>query len=178
MRRTLAGRIVAVTLLLGVLFGLCVWYGTLTPDPSVGAYPTNDHVGPAPEAFVGGPVELDGDVVATDPVRIEVVYGDDQNRLFTVTDVTIPVHRGDKFRVFGTLTDRNTIRATNAFTVPPSGLVYTYGISFLSGLWVLSRLLLQWRFDVDRGLVRRTTPIDPVARFRKWTRASTGGQDA
>jgi hypothetical protein len=69
--------------------------------------------------------------------------------------------------LFGTLTDSETIRASNSFAVPPSGAVYTYSISFLAGLWVLVRLVRQWRFDLRHGLVRRTRTLRPVRRLRR-----------
>jgi len=155
----------AVVALLAVLFGLCVWFGTLAPAPEVGAYPDSDDIGPSPTEYVGTDVEIGGRVVATEPVVVELSYGTASRRV-TVTDVSHPVTEGDTLRVFGTLTDSETIRASNSFAVPPSGAVYTYSISFLAGLWVLVRLVTQWRVDSRRGLVRRTRTLRAV----RWLR--------
>ncbi|WP_372910782.1 hypothetical protein [Salinigranum sp.] len=57
--------------------------------------------------------------------------------------------------MFGHLVDEDTVQVTNAFPVPPSGFIYSYLVSFVAGLWVLARLLTQWRLDTARGLVRR-----------------------
>ncbi|WP_318568753.1 hypothetical protein [Salinigranum marinum] len=157
---------VAVVVLLGVLFGLCVWFGSLAPDPTVGAYPDASDIGPSPAEYVGTDVEIGGRVVATDPVVIELSYGTASRRV-TVTDVSHPVAEGDTLRVFGTVRESGAVRATNSFAVSPAGALYTYSISFLAGLWVLARLATQWRFDPARGLVRRTTPRRPVRWLRR-----------
>lgn len=156
----------AVVALLAVLFGLCVWFGTLAPAPEVGAYPDSDDIGPSPADYVGAEVQISGRVVATDPVVVALSYGA-ETRSVTVTDVSHPVTEGDVLMLFGTLTDSETIRASNSFAVPPSGAMYTYSISFLAGLWVLVRLVRQWRFDLRNGLVRRTRTLRPVRRLRR-----------
>lgn len=158
-------RVVAVVVLLGALFGLCVWFGSLAPDPTVGAYSDASDVGPSPTEYVGTAIEIGGRVVATDPVVIELTYGT-RSRRVTVTDVSHPVAEGDTLRVFGTVTESGGVRATNSFAVPPAGGLYTYSISFLAGLWVLARLVTRWRVDPARGLVRRTTPRRPLRWFR------------
>ncbi len=145
--------------LLGTLFGLCVWFGTVGPAPALGAYPHEGDVGPNPAPYVGGPVELSGQVVDTNPVRMRIEYGLQQSRTLTVTNVEISTEPGDTFRVYGTLTDPDTVRATNAFAVPPGGLRYTYVVSFVAGLWVFARIVSQWRLHRHQGLVRRTDPL-------------------
>jgi hypothetical protein len=170
MSSALLRRGVAVVALLGVLFGLCLWFGTLAPDHTVGAYPDSTDVGVAPAEYVGTPVDVGGTVVSTAPVVVELDYGTGSRRV-TVTGVSHPVSQGDTLRVFGTLTEPGVIRATNSFAVPPAGATYTYTVSFLAGLWVLGRLALGWRLDDDRGLVRRRTPLRPIRRLRRRLRS-------
>jgi hypothetical protein len=159
------------SLLLATLFGLCVWYGTYGVAPGLGAYPTDQAVVSTPAKYVGDAVTLSGIVVGTDPVEMRIV-GDGTQRTLTVTGVDTPVERGDQLRVFGHLVDEDTVRVTNAFTVPPSGFLYSYLVSFVAGLWVLARLLTQWRLDSTGGLVRR-----PDAPTLAGLRRRLGGDD-
>jgi hypothetical protein len=159
-----ARRALLVAVLLVGLFGLCLWYGTYGIAPNLGAYPTEQAVGPFSEEYVGDQVVLAGTVVGTDPVEIRIGYGGG-HRTITVTDLSAPVQRGDQLRVFGTLVDSDTVRTTNGFTVPPENYLYTYTVSFVAGLWVLTRLVGQWRL-APTGLVRRHAPrgLDGFAR--------------
>jgi hypothetical protein len=162
----LVRRGLVVLVLLGTLFGLCVWFGTLAPAPERGNYPDRHAVGPAPASYVGSTVVLSGHVVETDPVTMAVPYGVGQHRRFTVTDYRGAVTPGVELRVFGTLTDADTIRADSAFTVSASGNRYMFAVSFLAGLWVLARLCLHWRLDDTDGLTPRATPLSPLRRLR------------
>lgn len=157
-----------------ILLGLCVWFGALAPAPTLGAYPDSDTVGQTPSAYVGSVVEISGRVVHTEPVVIELASRPD-SRLLAVTDLTTPVVEGETLRVFGTMTGPGTVSATAAFTVPRSGFVYTYVVSFLAGLWVLSRLLGQWRFAPRAGFVRRAEPRSPAGRLH--SRLRPAGDD-
>ena len=151
-------RILTVGVLLALLGVLCGWYGTFGVAAGLGAYPTKQVVGPTPEKYVGEAVTVTGTVVATDPVEISITYRGDQARTLVVTNLDSSAERGDELRVFGTLVDEDTVHVTNAFAVPQRGFVYTYAVSFLGGLWVLTRLLTQWRLDGGR-LVRRTDSL-------------------
>lgn len=154
-----AGRLRTVVLLLAVLFGLSVWYGTYGVAPELGAYPTEQVVGPTPGQFVGDSVTVSGTVVSTDPVEIRIAYRGTQRRTLTVTDVDTAVERGDQLRVFGTLVDERTVQATRVVTVSPGEFLYAYVVSFLGGLWVLARFVTQWRLDATQGFVRRADPL-------------------
>ena len=57
-------------MLIVLLGGSCVWYGTLTPNPQVGSYPGNSDVGQSPLKYVGDLVAVDGTVVDTNPTVI------------------------------------------------------------------------------------------------------------
>jgi len=143
-----------VLVVLGVvLFVLLVGYGSLGP----GDYPSEEFHGPDPESYVGERVSVAGTVQATDPLRIEVTYGTDGRAEYVVTGLEVGAERGELLRVAGRLTGPRTVEAENGFTVPRSGLWYTWGISFLAGLWVIARILRHWGFDREAiALVPRT----------------------
>ena len=162
--------------LLVVLCGLCVWYGTLTPAPALGDYPSTDAVTQTPTDYIGSQISLGGWVVATEPVTIAVDHGTTTHE-FTVTHLTRPVDRGDSLWVFGTLTTPSQIRASKTVVTPPWRFTYMYVVSALAGLWVLVRLLGQWRLDSTAGLVRRTNPHQPLSHLRSW-HGDTGDDDA
>lgn len=157
---TIRGRLAAAVLLVGVLVGLFLWAGTITPAADDRGFPDDDEVGPTPEAYVGERVSLSGTVVATDPVVVEVEYGVDGTRTVTVTGVGATVDRGDSLRAFGTLTDDSTLSADRTVVREPWELRYMYGVSFLAGLWVLGRTLRRWRVDVDRLAFVPRTPTE------------------
>ena len=176
MQASLGRRLPVVFLLLVALFGLCVWFGTVGPAPGLGAYPDESDVGPTPNPYVGGPVELSGTVVGTSPVQIRIEHGLNESRTLTITNLELNANQGETLRVYGTLVDTETVRAMNAFTVPPGGLRYTYTVSFIAGLWVLFRLTSQWRLDPQQGLARRSDSDTPLDRLR--ARLSRGSDDA
>ncbi|MUV88820.1 hypothetical protein GJ629_02045 [Halapricum sp. CBA1109] len=148
MSRSTLLRVLSLSVLLGALFGLVVWYGTLQPAPGLGAYPDNSEFVADTEPYVGEQVTLTGTVVATDPLTVAVSDGQ-HTRELVVTGVSVTVESGETLRAFGTLTDRSTLRAESGFGVPPSGHYYAWTISFLAGLWVLARLVRHSR--IDRG---------------------------
>lgn len=174
-----SGRTVAVLLLLAVLFGLMVGFGTLAPAPSLGAYPSEDDLAANYDAYIAQPVQVVGTVVETNPVVIAVEYdyyaaGDAYVGTLTlaITDVTTPVPPGQVVQVYGVARPDHTITARNVVTVPTVNFAYMYGISALAGLWVLVRLARDWRLDWQRGaLTRREQPsalVDPlVTRVRE-----------
>lgn len=153
-------RILLVVLLLGGLFGLIVWYGSLTQNPAVGAYPNTEALATDYQRYLGDPVTVGGEVIATSPVTIAAEYGNDENIRLTITGLTIPVTEGHHLRVYGVARSDNTIQSINAFTVPPTGLWYTWTISFVGGVWVLDRIIRDWEVDAETWtLHRRETPL-------------------
>lgn len=74
-------------ILLAALLGFFVWYGTVTYDPTMNAFPDNEDVGPNPETYVDQKVSLGGTVVATDPVVIGVEYDLDESRRITLAHI-------------------------------------------------------------------------------------------
>jgi len=168
------GRVLGVALLVAVLFGLAVWYGTLLPAPEQGAYPSGSDLAADYDARLGQQVQLTGTVVGTDPVVIAVGYDrvvDGQARAgtvrFTVTGVGRPVAAGQNLQVYGTARPDRTIAARNVVTVPSERIVYMYAVSAVAGLWVLARILRRWRLDPSTGaLVRRERPVDVLEALR------------
>ena len=153
-------RTVAIVLGLVVLCGLFVAAGALTPNPELNDHPGGEAVGPDPGAYVDQEVSLGGQVVGTDPVRVEVEYGTGETFTVTVTGVDRPVTDGDHLSAFGTLKDEGTLAADRVILRQPWELSYMYVVSFVAGLWVLARTVRRWRFDADRlGFVPREEPI-------------------
>ena len=174
-RPSLARRGILVIILVGLLFGLCVWYGTLNPNPQVGSYPGNSDVGQSPSKYVGNLVAVDGTVVDTNPTVIMMSYGSASTRLLTVVSISKSVREGQNIRVFGRLTDTETIRAHHTVMAVSTGYLYMYVVSLLAGLWVLARIVLQWRFDPELGFVRRHASLTPIRRLQRWLRNDSSG---
>lgn len=140
-------RLLATALLFCALAGVLVGAGTIGPDPATNTFPDGEDVATSPGDYVGDQVSVGGTVVETDPVVIRVRYGLDEYVHVTVVDVEEPVSEGDAMSVFGTLTDEGTIDAERTLVRAPWETWYMYGVSFLGGLWVLGRLLRDWRLD-------------------------------
>lgn len=173
MLTSLSGRAVAVLLLLAVLFGLMISFGTLSPALSLGAYPSEDNLAANNDAYIGQPVQVVGTIAETNPVVIAVEYdyyaagaAHVGTLTLTVTDVTTPVTPGQVVQVYGVARPNRHIAARNVVTVPTVNFAYMYGISALAGLWVFVRLARDWRLDWQRGAVTRHEQppglVDPV----------------
>jgi hypothetical protein len=166
-------RVVAVVVLLGALFSLTVWYGSLSPDPTVGAYPGTEELAGDYDRYLGERVAIGGRIVGTEPVVIVAEYGVDSElrlRVVGLDDSVRPV-KGDQLRVFGTVEPGRTVRALNAFTVPAWGIRYMLSVSFLAGLWMLGRIIRYWRVDWGSlALSRRERPLDGIGGVRSRVR--------
>lgn len=143
-----------ITILLLLIVGFLVWGGTMTPDPSLNNFPGGNEVGPNPERYVGDRVTLDGSVVSTDPVVIEVTYDLDATRRVTLHQFDESVEPGQRVTAFGFLTDRSTLTVERGLVQSSWERYVMYGISALAGLWVLTRLLRHWHLDVSTLTVR------------------------
>jgi len=155
-------RALALLVLLSALFGLVVWHGTLDPAPDAWDLPGQEHVATDGDRYVGERVSVEGRTRGTDPVVIAADYGvDSEIRLRVVgLDADVSGQAGDSLRVYGIFEGDRTVRSLNAFVVPTWGAWYTWSISFLSGLWVLGRIVRHWRIDRDPpGLARREQPL-------------------
>lgn len=150
--------------LLALLFGLCVWHGSLAPAPELGDYPDGRDLAGQYGAYVGDRATLSGQAVAAEPVTVVVTSGAGDPLRLTVTDLSVPVREGETVWVYGVVESERTIRATDAFTVAPGGTRYALSVSFLAGLWVLARIGRHWRFDAgDWALEPRDRASDSRA---------------
>ncbi|AGB38791.1 hypothetical protein [Natronococcus occultus] len=151
-------RLLTLGLLVGVLCGLFVWYGTVTYNPALNDYPTEDDIAPTPESYVGDRVTLGGEVVATEPVVAALDTADGPWRV-TLADADAAIVRGDepavgeRISAHGTLTDANTLATDRAYTREPWEWPYMYAISLVGAVWVLGRAVTGWRFDPDQRMV-------------------------
>lgn len=174
MRQSRWIRVAMLVLLLGALFGLMVWRGSLEPDPAVWALPGPEQLGTDYGRYLGDRVAVWGQVVRTDPVVIRAQYGVDRViRLQLVgLDDSLQVTEGMRLNVYGVVEPDNTIRALNVVRIPAWGVTYTLSISFLAGLWVLGRIVRHWTVDTrDWTLRRRSAPL----RIRSWLRTRFSG---
>ena len=184
-------RLAVAALLLICLAGLLLWYGTLpTATPAQNEYPDEDHVGPTPDAYVGEPVVLSGEVVATKPVVIEATY-QQGSRQFTlaqpaaaVTNTERAITTGDRVTAFGTLVEPTTLTTERAIVRAPWEFQYMYLVSFLGGCLALGWFCRQWRFDRTRlaFVPREPAPADdsagPQPASRPETSPTAGESDA
>lgn len=153
-------RLAGIVVLLGCLLGLTIWFGSLASAPEVGAYPDEDQLGTDYDSWVGKEASLTGTVVDTDPLTIVAEYGTDSQIRLRISDTAVDARQGDRLAVFGVVEPNHTVRALNAYTIPPANYLYMYVVSFLAGLWVLGRLVRTWRLDWETwSLVPRITPL-------------------
>ena len=159
MLHTANRRIFIILLLLTALAVLCPLYAQQPVNPELGVYPDDDEFGESPEQYIGDTVVIGGIVQQVSPliIKIETTQGP---REITIVDSALRPELGDKVRVFGILTAAGAVRSLNGFVVPQGGLWYTWSISFLAGLWVLTRLIRHWTVDWTQiQFQRRDTPI-------------------
>lgn len=160
-------RLTGVFLLMVVLGGLCVGFGSQTGVQTRTPLPDTDHLGYDAGRYVGERVEVSGVVINTDPVVIgaEYNYYDAGERhgdflTFTIRGVDQPLEERAVVQVYGVLESEHAIAAQNIVVVPARNYLYMYSVSFLAGLWVLGRLLAHWRLDATRlAISKRRTPV-------------------
>jgi hypothetical protein len=170
-------RIVIVCLLLfghGLLFPL---YAVQPVNEEAWVFADETEFLDDPDRYLNDPVVSGGIVQDTDPIVIRVKTTGGTN-LVTVTDTTITPKVGDKLRVFGTLIGPSTINAQNAFVVPQQGRWYAWGISFLAGIWVLTRLLRHWRVEWSTLGFEVRTELLTVRKAIEWIQGLGRSNDA
>ena len=148
-------RLLALGLLVGALFGLFFWYGTVTYNPTLNDYPNEDDIATTPEDYVDDRVTLSGEIVATDPVVVEL-EAEDRMWLVTLEGADEALVRdgepapGKEIRAHGTLTAPETLATDRAFVREPRELTYMYAISLVGAVWMLGRACTGWRLDPDQ----------------------------
>lgn len=155
-------RIITVLTLLCTLFGLTVWYGSLSPAPALGDYPENEHLKTDYERYIDTPVVVNGIVVGTSPVTIVQTYQLGTSIRFTVTDLSIDVENGDELLVYGVVRPDNRIRAINAVRKPIAGHVFMWVVSAGAAVWVLGRLVGHWRIDPGEWTLEPRDPSETI----------------
>lgn len=174
------GRVGGVLMLLIVLSGLCLVFGTQTAVQTKAPLPGADHLGYDVSRYVGEPVEVSGVVINTDPVVIGSEYnyyadGERHGGFFTLTvrNIGQPVAEGELIEVYGVLESENAMTAQTIVAVPARNFLYMYLVSLLAGLWVMGRLLAHWRLDPSMlAITKRSTPI------RLWNSARSNEEDS
>lgn len=156
---TKRSRLVAVVLLLAAHVALFPVFATQPVNQAAGVLPGEEEFLNSPDQYLGTQVETGGIVVDESPltIQVETTRGTQQLQIWG-----FPANpaQGDKIRVAGTLRESTAIDAHNGFVVPQRGRWYAWGISFLAGLWVLTRLIRHWRTDRSTlGFVRRPRPL-------------------
>jgi hypothetical protein len=145
--------------LLVVLSGTLVAYGSLDPAPERNVYPDTRDLADDYDRYVGDRVVVSGEVVSTDPLVVAASDGRGGEVKYRIVRTSKRPAVGEDLRVFGVAREGGVVAARDGFVVDASGSVYAYGASALAGGWVLGRLLRRWRLDPEAGLVRRDRPL-------------------
>lgn len=140
-------RLLAVALLIGLLFGLSVWHGSLKPNATDGRFPGPEAIATDGDALVGDRVTVWGTVVATDPVVIEAEPRGQLARFTLTGEPVADASIGTELGAHGMLQSPNSVAVDRALFQAPWELQYLYIISFGAGLWVLGRFLRGWHLD-------------------------------
>ena len=143
----------------GLLGGLFLLAGVGYPAPPDSG-PDLADPDVSPDEFAGEHVETGGEVIATDPVTIEIEDGTSTQRL--PVENAPDVHVGQEIIVDGTLTTDGTlvVNRDRAVVREPWETTYMYAISVLGALFVAVRILDGWRFDPKAiAFSPRDTPL-------------------
>jgi hypothetical protein len=152
-------RALLVCVLLVVLCGTFLAYGSLGPAPERNVYPDNRDLADDYDRYVGDRVVVSGEVVSTDPLVVAASDGRGGEVEYRIVRTTKRPAVGEDLRVFGVARDGGVVAARDGFVVDAGGSLYAYGASALAGGWVLGRLVRRWRLDPEAGLVRRDRPL-------------------
>lgn len=140
-------RIIGTIFLLSILLVFFIWYGHSTPNPEKGNFPNEKHIIEDYDSYIGEKVELGGEIVETKPLTIEVKSGSESIFLL-IKGIDEPVNEGDHLTVYGLLENNNEIRVFNFIVQKRIKIIYMYGISSIAAVWVLSRLIKGWVFNI------------------------------
>ncbi len=153
-------RKLAIVSLLVILTVFFIWYGSLEPEPDRGDHPGGEHIIGDYEMHIGEKVEVGGEVIEEEPLRIEVEHGD-QKIVLTIIDSEETVGRKDRVTVYGTLREGNVIECKNLVVRPYWNWIYMYAVSGVAAVWVGIRLLKQWKWDRENWTFeQRRKPLE------------------
>jgi len=153
MRLVFRQRLVVIIVLLALLIGLFVLFGTTEPNPDDNNFPETEDITRNPGQYIGERVNVDGIVVETAPLTIEDEPKPGEQVTFLIHNTDQDVAIGDRVNVFGTLQPDNHIRAESTTHREPWEAQYMYIVSFLAGLSVLTRLFNQWTVDTSNWTI-------------------------
>ncbi|UTF54469.1 hypothetical protein [Natronosalvus rutilus] len=164
-------RALAGFVLLALLVGCLLVAGTTSDELLESESPDQMDVRQDRAAYVGEQVVIGGFVVETDPVVVATLASG--HGRFTLVDVDErildadePLEVNDRVNAFGYLEDESTLVVERAVTREPADAGYLYGVSMVGGLWIVGRLIRQWRLDpaaiafVPRGASERASASD------------------
>ncbi|RDZ39004.1 MULTISPECIES: hypothetical protein [Haloferax] len=159
-------RVTGVVVLVVCLGGLLIWFGSLGPDPAVGAYPGGNELGADYNAYLDEQVVVGGEVIEAEPLTIAVEYGDGETIELHLVDENsqLAATQGDHVTLSGTVKPDQTVIVEHAYAVPGERYLYMYLVSFGGGLWVLTRIIRTWRFDRDTWSLVPDGEADTVTR--------------
>ncbi|MFC5365320.1 hypothetical protein [Salinirubrum litoreum] len=155
----LLSRAFLVCVLLAVLFGACVAYGSVGPAPERNVYPDHRDIADDYDRYVGDRVVVSGEVVSTDPLVVSASDGQGAETEYRIVESDRSPAVGQSLWTFGVARPDSVIAANRGVVVPAYGSLYAYGASALAGGWVLGRVVRRWRLDPEAGLVRRDEPL-------------------
>ncbi|MFC7213849.1 hypothetical protein ACFQO4_07120 [Saliphagus sp. GCM10025334] len=146
------GRVLAGLVLLALLVGCLLVAGSMSDELLESEHPNQMDVRQDRAAYVGEQVVIGGFVVETDPVVVATLAsGHGRFTLVDVDDRMIdgdePLEVNDRVNAFGRLEDESTLVVERAVTRESADAGYLYGVSMVGGLWIVGRLVQQWRFD-------------------------------
>ncbi|MFO8110070.1 MAG: hypothetical protein R6U17_06075 [Thermoplasmata archaeon] len=147
-RKSLRLRLMVIVISVLILLLLFVWHGSLEPDPDVNRYPKEKDIIGQPSTYIGEKVVVGGEVVSTNPLIMEIEWGDDTMELL-ITGVQEEPKEGDRLTVFGTLEEEHTVHASEHVVQPFMNYVYMYAVSFVAAAWVAYRMIKQFSWDGD-----------------------------
>ena len=119
---------------------------------------------------------LVGTITDTDPLRVKRVYGTGQELRVTIVGYDGSVSTGERLAVYGVAEPNHQIRAMNGYTIPRTNYVSMYLISFVAGLWALTRISRGWRLNrAELALEPRDEPLDLSSVLGGLSRTEDGG---
>jgi len=168
-------RLLAVFLLIGTTFGMCIYYA----GAGVGEYPDGSEIVESPGAYDGEEVLLFPDVVSVSPEENEMVAVIEKEKIKTVglggvkrsqmshrftvrvSDSSIEgLKEGSEVQVFGTLSDGGTVLTSKKEVLiefrDSTDWQYAILISVLGAVLVMGYFLRRWGIDARKvGFVSR-----------------------